>query len=172
MGWPPQPGLALLRLAQGNVDAAAALIEEALAEETVDLLRAPLLSARVEIALAADHREAARDAARELGAVAGKFGTSALHAATAAAQGAIELADGDPGAAASLRRGAQLWQEIGVPYEAAWARMLVAEALVRRGDNESGAPRAPRRAQHVRAAGSRARRPPCHGGIERDPRRR
>jgi class 3 adenylate cyclase len=139
MGRPPQPGLALLRLAQGKVDAAAALIEEALAEETVDLLRAPLLSARVEIALAADDREAARHAARELGAVAEKFGTSGLHAATAAAQGTIELADGDPSAAASLRRGAQLWQEIGVPYEAARARMLLAEALVRRGDKESGA---------------------------------
>jgi tetratricopeptide (TPR) repeat protein len=139
MGRSPQPGLALLRLAQGKVDAAAALIEKALAEETVDLLRAPLLSARVEVALAADNRDAARDAARELLTIAESFGTTALHAATACAQGAIQLAEGDSRAAASLRRGAQLWQEIGVPCEAARARMHLAEAHVARGDTESSA---------------------------------
>ncbi|MDQ3894413.1 MAG: LuxR family transcriptional regulator, partial [Actinomycetota bacterium] len=138
MGRPPQPGLALLRLAEGKVEAAAGLIEKALAEETFDLLRAPLLSARVEVALAGDDRGAARDAARELLGIAERFGTTALRAATACAQGAIQLAEGDASAIASLRRGAQLWREIGVPYEAARARTLLAEAHLARGDTESG----------------------------------
>jgi class 3 adenylate cyclase len=139
MGRPPQPGLALLRLAQGEVGAAAALIEQALVEETVELLRAPLLSARVVIALSAAEGDAARDAARELLTIAETFGTTALHAAAACAQGAIELAGGDAAAVASLRRGVQLWQEIGVPYEAAKARTLLAEAHVTQEERESAA---------------------------------
>jgi class 3 adenylate cyclase len=139
LGRSPQPGLALLRLAQGRMDAATALIEEALAEETVDLLRATLLSARVEIAVAAGDRDAADAAVRELSTIAERFGTTALRAATACAQGAIQMAEGDAAAAASLRRGVQLWQELGVPFEAARARMLLAQAHAARGDPESAA---------------------------------
>jgi tetratricopeptide (TPR) repeat protein len=172
MGRSPQPGLALLRLAQGEDGAAAALIEKALVDETVDLLRMPLLSARVVIALAADERDAARDAARELLTIAETFGTTALHAAAACAQGAIELAEGDASAIASLGRGVQLWQEIGVPYEAAKARTLLAEAARRPGGERICGAGAPGRAHDIRAAGSGTRRSPCNGGIERDSRRR
>jgi class 3 adenylate cyclase len=137
MGRPPFPGLALLRLAQGRVDAASRLIAEAVAAEPVDVLRATLLSARVEIALAAGDHEAARAAASELSTIAETFGTTALAAATACAEGAIEVAEAEANAVSSLRRGAQLWQEIGVPYEAARARVTLAQALLPRGEAES-----------------------------------
>jgi class 3 adenylate cyclase len=139
MGRPPFPGLALLRLAQGRIEAASALIAEALAAEPVDLLRATLLRARVDIALAAGDRETARAAAEELATIAERFGTTALAAATACADGAIRLAEADPEAASSLRRGAHLWQEIGVPYEGALARVLLAQALLAGGHAEAAA---------------------------------
>jgi class 3 adenylate cyclase len=140
MGRPPYPGLALVRLAQGKPETATAMIEEALAAETVDLFRAMLLPARVEVALAADDLDTARAAAAELARIAEAFGTTALAASTACVEGAIQLAEGDAGpAAASLRRGARLWQEIGVPYEAARARVLVAQAHAASGDAESAA---------------------------------
>ncbi|MBD0348884.1 MAG: LuxR family transcriptional regulator [Thermoleophilia bacterium] len=137
LGRPPYPGLALLRLAEGRIDAATALIEEALGAEPVELLRAALLPSRVEIALAAGDREAAHAAADELVAIAGRFDTPALQAAAACSRGANQLADRDPQAAASLRRGAQLWQEIGVPYEAAVARRMLGQAHLVREDTES-----------------------------------
>jgi class 3 adenylate cyclase len=137
LGRPPYPGLALVRLAQGRIDAATALIEEGLGAEPVELLRAALLPARVEIAIAAGDRDAAHAAADELFAIAERFGTAALQAAAACTRGALQLADGDPQAAVSLRRGAQLWQEIGVPYEAAVARRLLAQAHLARDDAES-----------------------------------
>jgi class 3 adenylate cyclase len=139
MGRPPYPGLALVRLAQGKLEAATAMIEEALAAETVDLFRATLLPARVEIALAAGDVDATRAAAGELARIAESFGTKALAASTACVEGAIQLAERDAEAAASLRRGTQLWQEIGVPYEAARARALLAQAHLVRGDTESAA---------------------------------
>jgi class 3 adenylate cyclase len=139
MGRPPQPGLALVRLAQSKVDVATAMIEEGLGAETVDLFRAILLPARVEIALAAGDLDAARAASGELARIAEAFGTAALAASAACSDGAIQLSEGDPRAAVSLRRGAKLWQEIGVPYEAAAARMSLAQAHLATGDAESAA---------------------------------
>jgi class 3 adenylate cyclase len=138
-GRSPQPGLALLRLAQGRLEAARGLIEQALVEETVDLRRAQLLSARVEIALAASDGEAAHAAARELGSIAGSFGTLALQASFTCADGAIKLAEGSDAACGLLRRGIRLWREVGAPYEVARARALLAKAHLDRGDPESAA---------------------------------
>ncbi len=72
LGREPQPGLALLRLAQGNVGAAAASIRRAVGEAAQPLKRAALLPAYVEIALAAEDVEAARVAWRELEEIAGR----------------------------------------------------------------------------------------------------
>jgi class 3 adenylate cyclase len=137
LGRPPEPGLALLRLAQGRLDAARGLIAQALAEETDDLMRAQLLSAEVAITLAAGDSETAGEAARELGTIATSFGTLALEAAFTCAEGAIQLAEGGDAACDSLRRGVQLWQQVGAPYEAARARVLLARARFARGDCES-----------------------------------
>jgi ATP/maltotriose-dependent transcriptional regulator MalT len=125
-GHPPQPGLALLRLAQGRVDAAAAAIRAALDEAQDRIARAKVLAAYVEILLSADDIPAAGTAADELSEIADNLGMPFLHAVSAQATGAVLLAQGDTGAAlASLRRSWTAWQELQAPYEAARARVLI-----------------------------------------------
>jgi DNA-binding SARP family transcriptional activator len=129
-GASPQPGLAVLQLLRGDVATAAASIEDALADTSDQLARARLLPAQVAIALAAGAIDTARSANAELDDVAGMYGSSALAAAAACARGALLLADGDAQAAAGeLRDGMRLWQDASAPYEAARARLLLAEAL-------------------------------------------
>jgi ATP/maltotriose-dependent transcriptional regulator MalT len=135
-----QPGLALLRLAQGRTDAAAAAIGRAVTETTDRLRRAKLLPAQVEIMLAAGEVQAARDAAAELVEIAGAYGTPALRATADHARGAVLLAEGDARAALIGLRGAwQLWRELQAPYEAARARVLVGLACRQLGDQEAAA---------------------------------
>jgi tetratricopeptide (TPR) repeat protein len=123
---PPQPGLALLRLAQGRGDAAAAAIRTALDGAQDRLARAKVLVAYVEIVLAADDVSAARTAAGELSEIAADLGMPLLQAVAAHATGAVLLAEGDPRAAlATLRRAWTAWQELQAPYEAARARVLM-----------------------------------------------
>jgi len=130
LGREPVPGLALLRLTEGKVDAARALIDRAVADRPAGSLdRARLLPARVQIALAAGELELARGTATELEAIARQYGSTALHATAAQARGAVQLADGDAdGAVPTLRRACKLWQEVRLPYETAIARLLLAAA--------------------------------------------
>jgi class 3 adenylate cyclase len=139
LGREPQPGLALLRLAEGKADAALASVRSALTETGDDrLARARLLPATVDIAVTAGDRAAARAATEELEAIARAYGTSALEASAVCARGALQLAEGDGAAARqSLRRGYRLWQEIDAPYESARARMLLASAHQLDGDHEA-----------------------------------
>ncbi|MDP8932223.1 MAG: AfsR/SARP family transcriptional regulator [Actinomycetota bacterium] len=132
----PQPGLALLRLAQRDAQSAATSIAVALADETWNsLARARLLPAQVEIALANGDVETVRRAADELGDIADRYASPALMAAAKCARGASLLADDDAAAAvASLRRGIQLWREASAPYDAAKARARLAEALLQEGE--------------------------------------
>jgi DNA-binding CsgD family transcriptional regulator len=138
LGHEPQPGLALLRLAQGRVDAAYAAIRR-LVLATVDRLqRARVLPAHVEIMLAANDLGAARDACRELEELARTFDTDVLRAAAAQAAGALALVEDDArGAAGPLRRAFELWQKLGAPYEAARVRALLAQACRALGDDEA-----------------------------------
>jgi len=138
-GREPQPGLALLRLAQGNTDAASAAIQRALGETRDRPARAGLLPAVVEIALAAGDMEAARSACRGLEQIAADYEAGMLDAAVLCAKGAVDLAEGDPEAAlVLLRRGSQAWQELDAPYECARARVLVAQACLALGDDDAG----------------------------------
>ena len=139
LGHDPQPGLALLRLAQGDANAANTMIKRALADESLDpLARARLLPARVEAAVAADDLESARPAVEELEATARARGTPALQAYAACSRGALRLAEGDAMAACeSLRRGWRLWQEVDAPYEVAKARVLLATAYSADGDGSA-----------------------------------
>jgi DNA-binding CsgD family transcriptional regulator len=136
----PQSGLALLRLAQGRLDAATAIITRALDEETWDrLARAKLLPARVQIAVAVGDLASAAIAADELEAVAAEFDSAALAAAAASARGRLNLALGDTTAAcAVLGRAVERWLQLDVPYEVATARLLLGQAC-RCGGDEDGA---------------------------------
>jgi len=93
------------------------------------LQRAPLLEAQVEIAITAGDIERARSAAEELELIAARFESKALVASAAHAQGRVRLADGDAtGAEQSLSEAVRLWNEVGAPYEAALARLGLADA--------------------------------------------
>jgi DNA-binding NarL/FixJ family response regulator len=139
-GHEPQPGLALLRLAQGRTDAAASGIRRTLAETTDRLGRAKLLPAQVEIMLAVGEVQVARDAADELAEIAERYHTLALRAVAENARGAVLLAEGDARAAVVTLRGAwQAWQELEAPYEAARARVLVGLGCRALGDEEAAA---------------------------------
>jgi len=133
----PEPGLALLRLAQGDVAAAAASIRRALSEATDDLVRAGLLEPQVEIALAAGDLAAARDAADRMADLAEVFGAPLLHAMAARSDGAVRLAAGDvDGALAALRVAWHLWRDLDAPYEAARVRSLFGRAYRELGDED------------------------------------
>ena len=139
-GFEPQPGLALLRLAQGREGAAAAAIRRVTAEAAGPSRRAGLLPALVELMLAVGDRDAARDAVGELDALAETMGTALLGAAAAQARGAMLLADGDPRAAlAPLRAAATAWVELDAPYEGARVRELLGRACGALGDEDSAA---------------------------------
>jgi tetratricopeptide (TPR) repeat protein len=115
-GREPQPGLALLRLAQGQTAAAGAAIRRALDEAGDPAARARLLPAQVEIALAGGDVPAARAAADELARVATGLKAPLLAATAAAAEGAVLLAEGDPRAALAALRGAwTAWRELEAP---------------------------------------------------------
>jgi DNA-binding CsgD family transcriptional regulator len=140
LGWDPQPGLALLRLAQGRVEAAAAALRSALASPTVDrFARARLLAAQVEVSIAAGALDRARGAARELAAIADGLTSVVVQATASTAQGALHLAEGDRDAAlADLRRGLHGWRALGLPYEEAKARLLIGMTRRLLGDKEGG----------------------------------
>ncbi len=149
-GWDPQPGLALVRLAQGDVATAAASIRDALEHPMrvpfkerppdTDLQRAPLLEAQVEIEIAAGDIARARSAADELTRVAARFESRALVAGATHAHGRVRLAEGASADAERLcAEAARLWSEIGAPYEAALARAGFADALRASGNERRAA---------------------------------
>ena len=140
-GWDPEPGLALVRLAQGDVVTAVGSIRDALDRPTrapwkeqppnTELQRAPLLAASVEIELAAGEVGRARSSAEELQVVAARFESTALLAGAAAARGSVRLAEGDAaGAEQDLTEAVRLWNQVGAPYEEARARLVLADAMV------------------------------------------
>ncbi|HET6712652.1 MAG TPA: adenylate/guanylate cyclase domain-containing protein [Actinomycetota bacterium] len=139
-GWDPNPGLALLRLAQGDVAAAAGSIRDSLenplpiasleAPPNTALRRAPLLAAEVQIAVAAGDLRNAREAAEDLDRIADSFGTKALRASAVTSMGFLLLAEGDSvEAGRRFHEGMRLWTEVGAPYECAQARMGLGDAF-------------------------------------------
>jgi DNA-binding CsgD family transcriptional regulator/tetratricopeptide (TPR) repeat protein len=136
-GWPPQPGLALLRLAQGKVRLARSLIRPV--AETADVAtRHQLLPAVVEIEIATGDVEAARSAADELAAATPSDAKPLRQAAAARAEGQVRLAEGDArGALDALRAAWASWQEVDAPYEAARCRVVTACAWRALGDEAS-----------------------------------
>jgi ATP/maltotriose-dependent transcriptional regulator MalT len=138
LGLHPQPGLALLRLAEGRVAVAARMIQQAICEVgDDDLARAKLLPAAVQVGVAADDLDAARGAADALERIARVYRTSLLEANATTSRGRLLLAEGDHvGATASLRAALQQWRSLAVPYEVATTQVLLGEAARRSGDDD------------------------------------
>jgi class 3 adenylate cyclase len=137
-GRSPQPALALIRLAEGKLKAAAAAINSAVREETWDQwARGRLLPAQVEIAIASGELALAREAAEELARIVDTYKSPALVAGKHLALGRVLLAEGDAaGAVQELRGAIRGWREVGAPYEVARGRALLAQALLAVEDNE------------------------------------
>lgn len=139
-GHSTEPGLALLRLQQGNVVAAVGSIRRALDEAKDPLARPRLLDASVEIALAAGNLDAAEAAWLELAEMAARFRAPLLGAMAARAEGAVRLAAADPSTALpSLRRSLRTWQDVAAPYEVARTQALIARASQALGDHDTAA---------------------------------
>jgi DNA-binding CsgD family transcriptional regulator/tetratricopeptide (TPR) repeat protein len=137
LGREPQPGLALLRLAQGRVETAMAAIRRVLEEAGDPTSRASVLGPYVEIALAAGDVQAGRAAAVELSAIAGDLESPLLQAVAEYATGTVLLAEKEPAdALVLLRRAWRRWRELEAPYEAARARIPIALACRALGDED------------------------------------
>jgi class 3 adenylate cyclase len=137
MGKDPNPGLALVHLAEGKIDAAVAAIHRGLAGDLPPLGRVRLLPAQVAIALAAGDRATAELATRELRATAEIYGTPALKAQALTAEGAVQLAAGESDAAVrSLCEALVLWRDVEDPYDEAKARIILGSAYRAGGDVE------------------------------------
>ena len=134
----PEPGMSLLRLAQGRVDLALPAIRRALDEVDDPIARSRLLPACVEVMLDAEDVRAARKAVDELAAIAAQFDAPYLSALAAHASGAVLLAEGDPrGALPTLRTAQRSWRDLEAPHEAARVRVLIGLACRELGDRAS-----------------------------------
>jgi tetratricopeptide (TPR) repeat protein len=143
--WSPQPGLALLRLAQGDTAAAAAMIRSEIDHPSDvpwkerppfgDLRSAPLLAAQAEIAAASGDVEVAASAAAALTEIVQRYPSAGLRAAAGLAQARAALVAGAPaGAIGPAREAVAVWVELEAPYDAAVARLVAGEALLALGD--------------------------------------
>ncbi len=135
-GRDPEPGMSLVRVAQGRVDLAVAAIRRALDEGQDPLTRARLLPGCIEVLLEAADVRAARTAADELCAIAAQFEVPYLNALAAHAFGAVLLAEGEPHPAlAEIRTAQRSWRDLAAPHQAARVRVLIGVACRALGDN-------------------------------------
>jgi DNA-binding CsgD family transcriptional regulator/tetratricopeptide (TPR) repeat protein len=138
LGLEPQPGWAMLRLAQGNGDVAAAAMRRVIGETSERLKRAGLLLSYVEIMVVVGGDEEARTACLELSEIAVEYDSALLQAMAAQARGTLELAAGDAVAAlVNLRLAWQAWEDLEAPYEAARTRVLIGRACLALGDEDA-----------------------------------
>ena len=136
-GHPTQPGFALLRLAQGDSQAAEAAIRRIMDEVGEPIPHSRSLAASVEIMLAVGDVPSAREAANALAEVASAMDMPMLHATAAYAMGTVLLAEGDARAAvAAARRAWSIWTQLDVPYDAARARVAAGLACRELGDQD------------------------------------
>ena len=138
LGRDPQPGLALLRLAQGQIDAAAAGLAASIASTADDLVRFRLLSAQIDVSLARDDLAGATEALEGIAGLAAIYPSPGLQAGAWQASGAVRLAEGrHADALTDLRRALNLWQKLRAPYQVARVRELLSHAYEGLGDIDS-----------------------------------
>ena len=138
LGGQTQPGLSLMRLAQGEVDKAVLGIRRTLAETPGQLERLDLLTAAVTIMLAAGDIDAARQATAELAGIAAIYPSPGVQAELAAARGAVALNEGDSATALPLlRSAARCWREIDAPHAVATVSVLIGLACRAAGDEDA-----------------------------------
>lgn len=136
-GRKPYPGFALLRLAQGQADAADASIRLVLQEAREARARVPLLRAAVEIKLALQNVDEARMAAEELATLAGQLDSIFLRAVSAQASGELALVQGDAATALNhFHTAFASWQELDARFEIARLRVSMGLACRKLGDRE------------------------------------
>jgi DNA-binding NarL/FixJ family response regulator len=136
-GYNPRPGLALLRLNQGQPEAADSSIRIALQERRSRRARVFLLRAAVEIMLAGHDVAGARAASDELAALTQQTDAPYLRAVAAQANGALLLAEGEPVKALDALRAARTtWEGLDAPYELAQVRVLIGLCFRRLGDHD------------------------------------
>jgi len=134
-GRQPEPGLAQLKLLQGDEHAATGAIRRSLKEVRDRKFRPLVLSAAVDIMLAAKELAEARVAADELREMAKHLDAPYLQAAAAQAEGNVLLAEGKPNdALTELRNAWELWCALEAPYEAARSRVAIGLACRAMGD--------------------------------------
>jgi len=134
-GREPEPGMSLLRLAQGRTDVALAAIGRVMKERQDPIHRSKLLPAYVEIMLEANDLTAARAAADELAQIAEQVDVPYLSALAAHASGAVLLSEGDSSASLiELRRAYTSWRDLDAPHQAARIRVLMGVACRDLGD--------------------------------------
>ena len=134
-GRDPEPGMSLLRLAQGRINVAVPAIGRALEEARGPAGRSRLLPAYVEVMLESGDVGAAHEAADELAEIASQIDAPYLNALAAEAAAAVRLAGGDPRAALTRLRTAQrAWRELEAPHHLARVRALIGVACRELGD--------------------------------------
>jgi ATP/maltotriose-dependent transcriptional regulator MalT len=118
---------ACLSLARGDAERAAALVERRIGVTGEGLASVPMLAIAVEARLALRDLEAARAAAMRLGGIAQRAGRAPIHGVAELARSRVEQAGG--GASdAFFARACERFEEAGMPFEAAVARLEWAEA--------------------------------------------
>src|SRR5262245_54103311 len=137
LGREPQPGLALLRLSQGQPDVALHAMRRVLAATLGPLARVRYLPGLCEVAVAAGALDDARAGCRELSEIAAQLGGEVLEAMAGHAHAALHIAEGEPQAAIQpLRNALAVWQRLSAPYIEARLRVLLARACRALGDDE------------------------------------
>ncbi len=138
LGASPQPGLALVQMQRGKVQAAASALKRALADGGDPLDRARLLPYVVEVALQSSDRQTAAAAVDELDQIAGAFAGPAMRATAAGSRALLKLHDEDiPGAEIDAKDARRLWKEADVLYEAARVGITLGDVYLAEGDREA-----------------------------------
>jgi DNA-binding CsgD family transcriptional regulator len=137
LGRDPQPGMAMLQLARGEVSAAMAAIRRACDEREDPLDRVGLLPAFVEIMLAAEQLPEARLACDELAETAAAFASSVLRAVAASSRALVDLVENDvPSALRGLKEAERVWQQLDATYQVARIRVAIAQGYAALGDHD------------------------------------